>query len=395
MQIKLTKALVEKTPPESSDLFLWDTETPGFGIKITPKGKRIYVAQYRVAGISRRVTIGRHGILTIDKAREDAKARLAEAELGGDPGKAKIDLRHGPTVKELGARYLEEHAIQKKKKSSADDDKSMLENHIYPSFGSEKVSTITRGQISDLHHSLKDKPYAANRVLALLSKMFALSEKWGYRQDNTNPCKHVEKYKEMKRKRFLNSDELSALGKALSDIEKDGSEPPQALAAIRLLIFSGCRLSEILTLKWSYINWDLDALFLPDSKTGAKTIPLNGPARLILENQPVIEENEFIFTGHRESQHLVGLGHIWQRIRERAGIPDVRIHDLRHSYASVGAAAGLGLPQIGALLGHTQASTTERYAHLSTGTLKAATELIGERINEAMRAEPQKIRRVK
>lgn len=395
MQIKLSKAIVEKTPATSGDQFLWDTETPGFGVKITPKGKRIYVAQYRVAGLSRRVTIGRHGILTIDKARDDAKARLAEAELGGDPGKAKIDLRHGPTVKELGARYLEEHAGQKKKKSSADDDKGMLDNHIYPAFGSEKAATVTRGQISALHHSLKDKPYAANRVLSLLSKMFSLAEKWGYRKDNTNPCKHVQKYKETKRKRFLNADELSRLGKVLSDIEKDKSEPPQAVAAIRMLIFSGCRLSEILTLKWAYINWDLDALFLPESKTGAKTVPLNGPARLILENQPVIEGNDYVFSGHRNGQHLVGLGHIWQRIREKAGIPDVRIHDLRHSYASVGAAAGLGLPQIGALLGHTQASTTQRYAHLSTGTLKAASEMISGKIDEAMKAEPRKVRRVK
>jgi integrase len=395
MRVKLTKAIVEKTKPETSDLFLWDAETPGFGVKITPKGKRIYVAQYRVAGISRRVTIGKHGILTIDTAREDAKGRLAEAELGGDPGKAKIDLRHGPTVKELGTRYLAEHAEAKKKESSAQDDRQMLNNLIYPQLGGEKAATITRAQIAELHHSLRNKPYAANRTLSLLSKMFSLAETWGYRQDNTNPCRHIEKFEEKKRKRYLKPDELARVGAALSDAERNQNEPPPALDAIRMLLFTGARLSEILTLKHEYINHDEGVLDLPESKTGSKSIPLNAPAWEILERQPTIEGNPYVFSGHRHGQHLVGLGHIWDRIRKAAGIPDVRLHDLRHSYASVAVGANLGLPIVGAILGHTQASTTQRYAHLQQDPLKAASELIANKINQAMKAEPKKIRRVK
>jgi integrase len=282
MQIKLTKSIVENTKPESADLFFWDTETPGFGVKITPKGKRVYVAQYRVAGISRRITIAKHGIVTIERAREEAKDRLAQATLGGDPAQAKIDLRRGPTVRELGARYLAEHAEVKKKESSAQDDRQMLSNLVYPQLGNEKAATVTGAQIADLHHSLKEKPYAANRTLSLLSKMFSLAEKWGYRPDNSNPCRHIQKFKEAKRRRFLSTDELGRLGAALANAEKTATEPPEAIAAIRMLIFSGARLSEILTLQWGFVNSELGALVLPDSKTGFKTIPLSGPARQLL-----------------------------------------------------------------------------------------------------------------
>ncbi len=394
MQTKLTKAIVEKTAPQSQDLFLWDSEIPGFGCKITPKGKRVYVAQYRVAGRSRRITIAKHGILTIEKAREAAKERLAEATLGGDPATVKIDLRHSPTVKELGARYLAEHAELKKKQSSVQDDRQMLENLVYPAFGNQKAATISRAQIAELHHSLKDKPYAANRTLSLVSTMFSLAENWGYRPDNSNPCRHVERFKETKRRRFLSADELSRLGAALCDAEQNEAEPSAAIDAIRMLVFTGARVSEILTLHHEYINWEIGALVLPDSKTGFKSVPLNAPAREVLERQPVIEGNPYVFRGARHQQHFAGLGPIWDRIRKAVGIPDVRLHDLRHSYASVGAAAGLGLPIIGALLGHTQASTTQRYAHLANDPLRAATELIGNRIDQAMKATP-KIRRVK
>lgn len=395
MQVKLTKAMVEKTKPGSADLFLWDMETPGFGVKITPRGKRLYVAQYRVAGRTRRITLGQHGILTIEKAREAAKDRLAEATLGADPAAAKIDLRHGPTMKELGIRYLAEHADRKKKTSSAAGDRWLLDKFIYPVLQSEKAATITKAMVAEFHHTLSGRPYIANRAIALLSKMFNLAEKWGYRPDNSNPCRHVEKFKETKRRRFLSTDELSRLGETLTNTEKDKTEPPEAIAAIRLLIFSGARLSEVLTLKWEYINWELGTLLLPDSKTGFKTIPLSAPARQVLEAQPLIEGNPYVFSGHRREQHFVALGHIWNRIRKAAQIPDVRLHDLRHSYASVGAAAGLGLPIIGALLGHTQASTTQRYAHLAQDPLKAAAELISNKIHEAMNEDKKRIRRVK
>jgi integrase len=393
--VKLSKAIVEKTAPEAKEVFLWDSELRGFGCKITPAGKRVYVAQYRINGRVRRLTIGRHGTLTIEQARKRAGDDLAKATLGSDPQAQKLDLRHGPTLRELGIRYLSEHAEQKKKKSSAAGDRWLLDKVIYTRFENEKVSEVTRADVAEFHHSLKDRPYIANRSIALLSKMLSLAEAWGYRADNTNPCRHVEKFREAKRRRFLSVEELGRVGAALAEAEKNETEPAEAIAAIRLLLFTGARLSEILTLEWSFVDWKLGALVLPDSKTGFKTIALNAPAREVLEKLPVLEGNKYVLPGHRKHQHFVSLGHIWDRIRKTAEIPDVRIHDLRHSYGSVGAAAGLGLPVIGALLGHTEASTTQRYAHLAQDPLKAATEMIGQRIDKALRTKPKRLRRVK
>jgi integrase len=395
MKIKLTKEIVEKTEPGATDLFLWDSELPGFGCKITPNRKRTYVAQYRAPdGRTRRLSLGRHGVVTIDQARKKAKEKLGAAALGEDPATEKLEARHSPTIEDLGKRYLAEHAT-KKKASSAGNDKWLLDKIIYPRIGTIKTLTISRTDVAKLHHDLREKPYIANRTLALFSKMMNLAEAWGERPDNSNPCRHVEKFKETKRRRFLSTEELGRLGNVLSTVEQTETEPAEAIAAIRLLIFTGARLSEILTLRWEYVSWEFEALVLPDSKTGSKTIPLSGPARRILENLPSIEGNPYVLPGHRHGQHLVALGHIWNRIRAAAEISDVRLHDLRHSYASVGAASGLGLPIIGALLGHTQASTTQRYAHLAQDPLKAAAELISTKINAAMKEKTKKVRMVK
>ena len=245
-----------------------------------------------------------------------------------------------------------------------------------------------------LHHKCRETPYQGNRVLSLLQKMFNLAEGWGLRPQNSNPCTHIEKYREEKRRRFLNPEELARLGATLKAIEDEGAEPPQALAAVRLLLFTGARLNEILSAKWQYVNSELGALVLPDSKTGFKSIPLSAPAREILEGLPVVQDNNYFLPGHRRGSHFVGLQKVWDRIKKRAELPDVRLHDIRHSYASVGAAAGLGLPIVGALLGHLDASTTQRYAHLAQDPLKAAAELIGNRIDEALKTQPG-IRRVK
>ncbi len=396
MKTKLTKKVVEETEPAGADLFVWDTEMPGFGVKVTPKGKRIYVCQYRVMGRTRRVTLGRHGkAVTIEKARGKAKEYLGQAALGEDPAAEKLDARHGPTVADLADRYLAEHAAEKKKASSLREDTRLINAIVKPKLGSEKALAVERKKISDLHHELRETPYQANRVLALLKKVFNLAERWGLRPDGSNPCRHVEKFPEQKRRRFLSADELGRLGAALSDAERDNTEDPMAIAAIRLLIFTGARLSEILTLTWKMVNVGIGALVLPDSKTGFKTIQLTAPARAVLEALPVIEGNPYVLPGRRRGSHLVGIQHIWERIAAAAKLEDLRLHDLRHSYASIGAAAGLGLPVIGALLGHTEASTTWRYAHLAADPLKAAAEVISGKIEEAMKAEPKKLHVVK
>ncbi len=223
-----------------------------------------------------------------------------------------------------------------------------------------KVATVTRADVTRLHYAMRQTPGAANRALALLSKMFNLAEKWSLRPDGSNPCRHVEKNAERKIERFLSPEEFACLGDVLVEAERTQTVLPSALAAIRLLAFTGCRLSEVLTLRWDWVDWERGCLRLPDSKTGQKTLYLGAPALDVLsriERQP---DNPFVITGRNPNTHLVNLRKPWHRIRKKAGLDGVRIHDLRHSFASFGAGAGLSLPMIGKLLGHTQAQTTAR-----------------------------------
>jgi integrase len=230
-------------------------------------------------------------------------------------------------------------------------------------------------------------PGAANKCLALLSKMFSVAERWGWRPDATNPCRHVDRYKGQKPERFLSEKELAGLSDALAEAEREGTEGPYSLAAIRLLVLTGARLAEILNLEWSHVDFERAMLFLPDSKTGAKVVYLSAPALEVLSNIPRLANNPHVICGEIEGAARVNLQKPWRRIRKRAGLDDVRLHDLRHSFASMGAAGGLSLPMIGKLLGHTQAATTERYAHLAADPIRAANEAIGERIAAAMKGE--------
>jgi len=224
-------------------------------------------------------------------------------------------------------------------------------------------------------------------VLAVLSKLFNWAERHGHRPDGSNPCRHVEKFKEEKRERFLSGSEMSRLGYILARAEREGSEMPSVIHAIRLLIFSGARLSEILTLKWNEVDLERGCLTLSDSKTGAKVIHLNAPALELLASIERIDGNPYVVVGRKIGAHLVNLEKPWRHIRSAAGLEDIRLHDLRHSFASVGAAAGYGLPVIGALLGHTQAATTHRYAHLASDPLKQASDAIGKQIADALDGE--------
>lgn len=385
---KLTKRYIDSIKPaENKDVVVWDDDLPGFGIRTKPSGWKSFIIQYRNAqGRSRRVTIGVYGRMTPSDARKQAREALVEVDKGQDPAENKKGLREALSVSELAHRYIVEHAEPKKKPLSVTQDRRLLEKIILPVLGHHQINAVTRPDIAKLHHDQRDTPFQANRVIALCSKMFNLAEKWGLRPDGTNPCRHVERYKEPKRERFLSGDELSRLGEALSEAEV--AETPSAITALRLLLFTGCRLSEILALRWSEVDLDRGLLNIPDSKTGSKLVPLPGPALDVLLEAPRISGNPFVCPGAKAGSHLVGLQKIWNRIRTRADLEDVRHHDLRHSFASVAAAANMGLPIIGKLLGHTQAATTARYAHLSMDPLKAASEKIAGRIDKAMKKKP-------
>ena len=375
---KITKRFVEGIEPAASDVFAWDDDLRGFGLRLKPSGIRSYIVQYRNAhGRSKRMTIGEHGRLTAEEARKRARLILAEVETGGDPAEARNAARKAPTVTEFAERYLSDHVATKMRPKSAAEDRRMLSRLLLPALGTRKLTDVTRADVARLHHDIRRTPTQANRVLSLLSRMMNMAEKWGLRPDGSNPCRHVEKFKEAKRERYLSADELARLGDVLTERERTATEAPGVVAAVRLLILTGCRLSEILTLQWPYVDFADACLRLPDSKTGAKTVHLNAPALAVLAAMEREEGSPWVIAGGKPGTHLVNLQKPWGRIRAAAGIADVRLHDLRHSFACVAVGLGEGLPMIGKLLGHTQTQTTARYAHLAADPVKAATERVG------------------
>jgi integrase len=386
-RVRLTKRLVEGTAaPQTGEVNLWDSEAPGFGLRVRAGGSRVYVVEYRNREQrKRRITLGPHGRLTVEQARERARQALAAVGRGEDPAEARLEERSAPTVAELAKRYLDQHAKPKKKPVSIAADERILRLYVLPALGRRRAAAIGLKEIADLHHAMRDKPIQANRMLALLSKMFGLAERWGLRPPGANPCRGIDRFPERRRERFLSAAELERLGAILDDEE---SEDPFVVLAIRLLLLSGARRDEVLALRWSEVNFDRACLSLPDSKTGAKLIPLGPPALVVLSGAPRLEGNPYVIPGRRIGGRLVGLQRPWVRIRERAGLPDLRLHDLRHTFASFGAAAGLGLPVLGAILGHRNQATTARYAHLADDPRQAGAARISGEIAAALNGRP-------
>lgn len=375
---RLSKRVVEAAEVRSTEYVLWDGDIPGFGVRIMPLGRRTFLVQYRVGTRSRKLALGPHGVLTSEQARARAMQTLGDVKGGADPAEERRTRREAITVRELADRFDREHIAVRVKASTAKEYRRNLKRFILPSLGNLRVSDITRADVAKFHHGLRHIPYQANRNLEIVSKMFSLAEMWGLRLDGSNPRKHIRKYPEEKRERFLSAAELKRLGEVLNDVEADGIEMPSAIAAVRLLLLTGCRLNEIMKLEWNHVDLAGRALRLPDSKTGAKVVHLGKAAVDVIaaiERQPF---NPHVITGTLPGKPLSDLQHFWQRLRARAGLKDVRIHDLRHTFASVAVASGQGLPMIGKLLGHTQVQTTARYAHLAGDPVRAAANDVAE-----------------
>ena len=252
-----------------------------------------------------------------------------------------------------------------------------LRNHILPALGTMPIDKVGRTEAAALHYGLRDTPRAANRALMVLSKMFRLAEDWGLAPAGNNPCRFVLKYKEGKRERFLTPEESRRVGRELCALELEGELRARAAAALRLLMLTGCRLREILTLRWDDVDRGAGELRLRDAKTGARMVPLTPTAEDVLAGITRVPGNPWVFPGANPDSHLSQLSTHWQRVRERAGIEDVRIHDLRHSFASRALALGEGLTMIGSLLGHTDVGSTARYAHLARDTEKMSAAKVG------------------
>ena len=376
---KLTKRAVEALKADGADTVYWDGELTGFGVRVRKSGRKNYVLQTRVRGKLRWFTIGQHGRITAVEARVAALEILAQAKKGIDPRDANARRKAEPVMVELGRRFLEEYVPAHCKPSTQAGYQRSVTLFIDPAIGEMRISEVERKDIAKLHHDMRDKPYQANRALGVLSKMFSLAEVWALRPDGSNPCRHVKRYKERMRERFLSPEETERLGEVLREAEP---EMPSAVAAFRLLLLTGCRLSEIQLLRWEYVKDD--CIELPDAKTGGRVVPLGPEARAVLADLPREEDNPWVITGRLPGSHLTDLQKPWRRIRARAGLEDVRIHDLRHSYASRALALGESLTMIGKLLGHTQVQTTARYAHLARDSIQNAAARITGSIGESL-----------
>jgi integrase len=406
---KITARTVEAARTTQQRFFIWDKEIPGFGLRVLPSGAKHYVLKYRTGrGCSARqrwVTIGRHGApWTPDLARREARRLLGCVADGVDPASDRDEAKRNPTIRELAERFDAEHMVGKLKPRTAHTYRNLLRRFIVPKLGTHRTAELTRGDIAQLHAEMCGTPRQANMTLALIRKMMNLAEAWGLRADGSNPCRHIQNYPERRLERFLSEVELARLGTVLAEAERKGSavllldqkarrevkgaEAPHTIAAIRLLAFTGARMSEVMTLRWEHVDFERRALLLPDSKTGRKTIHLNAPALELLANLPRKDQNPFVFIGRVTGQHVTDLQHPWQRVRKSASLPGVRLHDLRHTFASVAVAGGYSLRVTGELLGHSQAATTARYAHLAADPVREAGEVIGKRIADALSGTP-------
>ena len=335
----------------------------------------MYVVQTRHRGKSRRVTLGRHGVITADQARKKAAETINRIKSGEEPVE-----RGSVTVAELAARYLEEHVDVRCKESTQRMYRSVVERFIVPSYGGVAVEEVERKHINALHLDLRHIPYQANRALEIGSKLFNLAEEWKLRTGG-NPCKYVRKYREEKRERFLTEAEFRHLGAVLTEMEAAGRLPVYPAAAIRLLMLTGCRRNEIVELQWKHVELASGELRLADSKTGARLVPLSPAAARVLAELPRIEGNPWVIPGTKKPEKpLSDLNHYWDRVRAEADLADVRLHDLRHSFASRALALGESLSMIGKLLGHNKIETTSRYAHLARDSIKASSARVADSI---------------
>lgn len=329
--------------------------------------------------------IGQFGVVTAELARREATIKLGSVRgANGDPAALRDAERQSTTMKELGERFLTQYTPVRCKPSTQAEYRRSVELFLDPFFAKQHVRSVSTADVAELHGSLSHIPYQANRTLGVLSKMMNLAETWGIREKHTNPCEDVERYPERKRERFLSPKELQRLGQTLAAAEVNQTETKYALAAFRILLLTGCRLSEIQRLEWRYVDLEQKELRLPDSKTGAKTVHLGETAVALLKTLPRVTGNPYVIAGKKEKAHLTDLQHPWRRIRKAAGLNDVRIHDLRHTFASGGLLVGEGLAMIGKLLGHTQVQTTARYAHLASDPVKQAATKISDRLALAL-----------
>ena len=342
----LTKRIVDRLPVDDKDSVFWDRELRGFGLRVYPSGAKVYVVQTRRAGRSKRVTVGRHGDISPDQARKEA-ARIIARIKAGEPPVPEVPKAE-PTMAELAGRYQREYVAMHCKPATVAHYRIMLAKHIVPALGELTVAEVERKHLLEFQYALREKPTVANRTLDMLVKMFNLAEVWELRPSGKNPCRFVRRYQvQSQHERFLTPEELHRLGQALDAAPVERLASLHAAAAIRLLVLTGCRRNEILGLRWDDVDFE----------AGARVVPLTPPTAELLAELPRVDGNPWVFPGRKRGTHQRNINDSWDRIRKHAGLDGVRLHDLRHTFASRALAMGESLSMIGKLLGHTQVQT--------------------------------------
>ena len=396
--MRITKRVLDQLSATSKDAFYYDDGLSGFGVKVTKAGKKNFIVQVRIDGVARRFTIGEYGRpWSLDQAKDAALQLIADVSRGIDPRAVKKALNDEIRVSELIQTYLE-RGVTQKKRSTIDFERGLIKRHIIPLLGSSKVKTLTRSDLQKFLVAIatgktavnvKTRPRgraivtggkaAANRTLALLSSILTFAVNEGHRSEN--PAKGIKQYKLQKNERFLTVAELERLGTALSDMEAN-SGSPYVVAAIRFLILTGCRRNEALTMRWQWIDFDHNLAKLPDSKTGKKIMMLGSAAIELLKSLTKLEGSELVFPSAVGGNTPISMQKTWGKIRTTAELEDVRLHDLRHNFASAAVSSGNSLYIVGKLLGHTQSQTTQRYAHLAADPLHSAADEVSTKLNE-------------
>jgi integrase len=410
---RLTAARVKAAAPRTDRFVIWDNELRGFGLRVMPSGEKSYVLKYSLRGRQRWFTIESANAITPDQARDLAESARGQIARGEDPAEAKKAEKHrGATIGDLLDAYIEaldagrilNRAGRPKSQTTITSDKSRIAAHIRPLLGKRFVRELTSGDIEAFLHDVAEGKAArdqktakkrgrsivtggkgaATRCVGLLGGILSWGNRQGY--GSANPVLGVKRFKDNRSERYLSPSEIKAIGQALQSMENNGADP-YAIAAERLLLLTGCRMSEILTCRWTYIDFEHSCLRLPSSKTDAKIVPLGAAAVALLKRLDRLEGNPFVIPGHRPGHHFVGLRKVHLRVLRKARIPHARVHDLRHSFGAVSAAAGKSLYMIGKILGHADPRTTARYAHLAPDPLKEAADSISRTIDAGLKGK--------
>ena len=365
------------------DTMFWDSELAGFGVRVYASGTKVYIVQTREPGKpAQRVTVGHHGEITAEEARRRAVHILLRIRAGEDPVPEPLaaKLAGGPTVGELATAYLKDHVAVRCRESTAEFYALVVNKYLIPRLGKMSAAAVDYAMVTELLHSLGDRPVMANKVVDTLSRIYNAAEDKGLIVEASNPFRQVVKFRERRRERFLTPDEFKRLGRALDEATTVRRLSVYTVAALRLLLLTGCRKREILDLRWERVDLDAGEFHLPETKTGTRTVALSPSAIQVLREIPREPGSPWVIPGKVEGKPMRNIDDSWEVICKLADLKDMRIHDCRHSFASRALALGVSLPMIGRLLGHSEAQTTERYAHLAGDWVRESAVRISDSI---------------